>query len=225
MREQDLETHARLLNAAAQLFAARGFKEVTVREICSAAGANVAAVNYHFGDKAGLYRDVLNTAIATMRATTDAARQAGEGRTPDERLRAYIRVFVRRVAGESHDSWIHRFMAREIADPTSALDRIAEQVIAPRLAYVQEILSEMLGRAPDDEVVLRCTLSIQAQCHAAMPHPIAARHARVAAHLPTDAAAIDRLAEHIADFSLAGVRRIRERQHHPVAAKHTARTA
>jgi TetR/AcrR family transcriptional regulator, regulator of cefoperazone and chloramphenicol sensitivity len=170
---------------------------------------------------------VLNTAIATMRATTDAAREAGEGRTPDERLRAYIRVFVRRVAGEDHDSWIHRFMAREIADPTSALDRIAEQVIAPRLAYVQEILAEMLGRAPDDEVVLRCTLSIQAQCHAAMPHPIAARHARVAAHLPTDAAAIDRLAEHIADFSLAGVRRIRERQqhHHPVAAKHTARTA
>ena len=117
-------------------------------------------------------------------------------------------------------------MAREIADPTSALDRIAEQVIAPRLAYVQEILAEMLGRAPDDEVVLRCTLSVQAQCHAAMPHPIAARHARVAAHLPADAAAIDRLAEHIADFSLAGVRRIGERQQrHSVAAKHTARTA
>ncbi len=223
MRERDLETHARLLNAAAQLFAARGFKDVTVREICRAAGANVAAVNYHFGDKAGLYRDVLNKAIAIMRATTDAARQAGEGRTPDERLRAYIRVFVRRVGGESDDCWIHRFMAREIADPTPALDRIAEQVIAPRLAYLQAILAEMLGRAPGDEIVLRCALGIQAQCHTAMPHPIAARHARMAAHLPNDAAALERLAEHIADFSLAGVHRIREL--HPATAKHTARTA
>ena len=93
--------NASLLSAAAQLFAERGFKNVTVREICRAARANVAAVNYHFGDKLGLYREVLQRAIEIMRATSDAARAAGEGRPAEERLRRYIHVSLCRVVTES----------------------------------------------------------------------------------------------------------------------------
>ena len=52
--KRDAATRARLLAAAGRLFADRGFKKVTVREICRAARANVAAINYHFGDKLGL---------------------------------------------------------------------------------------------------------------------------------------------------------------------------
>jgi len=201
MAGHDLETHARLLNAAAELFAARGFKDVTVREICAAADANVAAVNYHFGDKLGLYREVVNSAIGTMRSTTEAARQAGSGLPPAERLRAYIRVFLQRVGTDGQDSWIHRLMAREIADPTPSLDLIAEQVIAPRFDYVASVVAELLGRPSQDETVRRCTLSIQAQCHAAMPHPLASRALR----LSNDPRALECLAQHIADFSLAGM--------------------
>src|SRR6201982_1165286 len=111
MTERDLETRSRLLATATRLFAARGFRKVTVREICREARANVAAVNYHFGDKRGLYREVLSSAIETMRATTEVARQAGEGQTPEERLRRYIRVFLQRVAGHGQGSWIHQLMA------------------------------------------------------------------------------------------------------------------
>src|SRR4051812_39665024 len=168
MSERDLETRARVLATATRLFAARGFKKVTVREICREARANVAAVNYHFGDKLGLYRDVLATAIETMRGTTDAAREAGAGGGPEEKLRAYIRVFLQRVVGGGHDSWIHQLMAQEMADPTPALDMVTDQVIRPRLAYVGEILSEMLGCPVEDDRVQRCVLSVQAQCHMAM---------------------------------------------------------
>jgi AcrR family transcriptional regulator len=199
---RDLETHGRLLNAAARLFAARGFADVTVREICSAASANVAAVNYHFGDKLGLYKQVLNKAIETMQATTEAAREAGEGLTAEEKLRAYIRVFVVRVAGAGQDSWIHQLMLRELADPTSALDLVAEQVIRPRLAYVAELIAGILDRRPDDEVVLRCALSVQSQFHQALPNPMAQRLFPGA----LDAGSLDRLADHIADFSLGGIR-------------------
>ena len=83
----------------AQLFADRGFKKVTVRDICRAARANVAAVNYHFGDKLGLYREVLQRAIDRMRATNDAAREAGRARRPEEQLRRYIGIFVQRLLG------------------------------------------------------------------------------------------------------------------------------
>src|SRR4029079_14401871 len=82
----DVETRERVLDAAMRLFAARGFQHVTVREICAAAEANVAAVNYHFCDKLELYKDVLARAINTMAATTDAARRAGEGKPAEARL-------------------------------------------------------------------------------------------------------------------------------------------
>ena len=132
MSERDSETRARVLVVAARLFAASGFKKVTVREICREADANIAAVNYHFGDKLGLYREVLFKAIETMRGTTDAARQAGEGQAPEERLRIYIRVFLQRVVGQGQDSWIHQFMQQEMTDPTPALDMVIDQVIRPR---------------------------------------------------------------------------------------------
>ena len=93
----DPRTRARLLKAAEELFGERGFKKVTVREICRAAKANVASVNYYFGDKLGLYREVLQSAIDGMRATNDHARAEGKGRPPEEQLRRYLRIFLARV--------------------------------------------------------------------------------------------------------------------------------
>ena len=200
-RARDAETYDRLLEVAARLFAARGFKDVTIREICRAARANVAAVNYHFGDKLGLYREVLNKAIETMQATTEAARQAGTGREAEQKLRAYIKVFLERTAAQSGDSWIHQLMLREMADPTPAIELVFEQVIRPRVAYLSEIVAEVLNIDANDAQVLRSVMSIQSQCHAAMPNPLSKRLMR---DLAADAA-FDDLAEHIAQFSLGGL--------------------
>src|SRR5215831_6560098 len=136
MKDRDRHTRERLLRVAAQMFAARGFKRVTVREICRAARANVAAVNYHFGDKLELYCEVVRRAVSTMRSTSAAAQEAGAGGTAEEKLRAYIRVFVDQVGGSSHASWIHQLMSWELANPTPALDLVVQQVIQPRLEYL-----------------------------------------------------------------------------------------
>lgn len=202
MTVHDVETHDRLLDAAARLFAARGFKNVTVREICRGARANVAAVNYHYRDKEGLYWEVLRKAIDTMQATTEAARRAGEDGSPDQKLRAYIRVFLQRTAGRGRDSWIHQLMMHEMADPTSALEMIFDEVVRPRLAYLSEVIAEILGHDTDDAVVRRCVLSIQSQCHAAMPNSLSKR---LMPDLAVDQTALDQLADHIADFSLGGL--------------------
>jgi len=116
----DQETRERLLAAAERLFADRGFKRVTVREICRVAKANVAAVNYHFGDKLGLYRKVLQSAINRMRATNDAAREAGRGQSAEEQLRRYIVIFVHRFLATGNDA-VHRIITREMHDPTRDL--------------------------------------------------------------------------------------------------------
>lgn len=214
-RGRDRETRERVLRAAAGLFAGHGYGETTIREICRVAGANVAAVNYHFGDKLGLYREVLTDAIATMRATTEAAERAGAGLPAGERLHAYIRVFLRRVVGQSRDQWIHQLMLREMADPTPAIDDIVQQVIRPRVQYLCGVVGELLGLPEAHEEVLRCVLSVQAQCHAAIPNPVSHRlsvgiRVEGAAHGQGDGrAAVDRLADHIAAFSLAGIERVR----------------
>ena len=203
----DQETRARVLNAAARLFAERGFAQVTVRDICRKARANVAAVNYHFGGKHGLYTAVMLSAIGVMRSTTEAAHQAGEGRTAEEKLRAYITVFVQRVTGKGRDTWIHRLMMREIADPTPALDMVDEQVLKPRMTYLCGTIGELAGLSPEDPRVVRCALSVQSQFHAML---WSQGLPSVAADMETTPETLDAIAEHITHFSLGGVRGFRK---------------
>ena len=202
MKQRDRETRERLLKAAAQLFADRGFKKVTVREICRAARANVASVNYHFGDKTGLYREVLQLAIETMRATTDAARAAGEGLPADERLRRYISVSMCRTMRSGHVTWISRLVHREMTDPTPTFDTIVEQAFRPRVDDLSAMVAELLDCGIDDQRVSQCVASIHAQWMLFVPNPIASRF-RAKLQLRTDDAA--QLAEHITTFSLAGI--------------------
>ena len=200
----DRETRERLLNAGTRLFADRGFSKVTVRDICHRANANVAAVNYHFGGKAGLYDAVMRSAIRIMQGTTEAARLAGENRSPEEQLEAYVVIFLQRVA-QSRDSWIHQLMMHELSDPTHALDMVAEEVIQPRLDYLTSIIIRLLGSGEDDPRVARCLLSVNAQVLALLGHPMAAR-LRFGPSPPAEG--IDELARHITCFSLAGIRAI-----------------
>jgi TetR/AcrR family transcriptional regulator, regulator of cefoperazone and chloramphenicol sensitivity len=203
MKARDRETRDRLLDAAARLFASRGFKRVTVRDICRDARANVAAVNYHFGDKMGLYREVLRTAVEAMRSTLQTAQAAGHDSDADAKLRAYVRVFLERVVESGPDSWIHRLMWRELTDPTPALDLIVQQAIRPRLAYLCTLVGELLARPSDDVRVTRCAHSVHALCISMIPNPVSARLYPEAKMTP---AAVAALADHIASFSLAGIR-------------------
>jgi AcrR family transcriptional regulator len=198
---RDTETRDRLLQAGARLFADRGFRKVTVRDICRAARANVAAVNYHFGDKLGLYREVMQLAIDGMRATSDMARQAGAGHPPEEQLRRYVEIFVHRILTPGNDT-IHKLVQREMNDPTPALDSLVEQGVRPRVEYLSALIAQIMGVPPADQRVLRCVASIQSQTLSYLPNPIAARMGFV--NKPTPANLRD-IADHIAEFSIAGI--------------------
>jgi TetR/AcrR family transcriptional regulator, regulator of cefoperazone and chloramphenicol sensitivity len=118
----DRETRQRLSTAASRLFADRGFGKIAVREICRAARADVAAVSYHFGDKLGLYRDVMQPAIDAMRSTSEAALAAGEGLPPAGQLRKYIPACLRRPR-EGRSRRRARRSARNASPPGAARAR------------------------------------------------------------------------------------------------------
>ena len=205
---EDRETRARLLHAASRLFAERGYARVTVRDICKKARANVAAVNYHFGGKDGLYRAVMRHAMETMQATTEAAHAAGRDLPAAERIRAYVSVFADRLLGGHHETWIHQLMLREMSDPTPALAMVADEVLKPRMTYLSRAIAELLHCAPEDPRVVRCALSVTSQFNSLLwTRPVAKL-------LDADDAVpgtIDEIAEHIAGFSLGGMDALKSR--------------
>lgn len=203
----DRATRERLLEAATDLFAAHGFKRVTIRQICQAAHANIAAVNYHFGDKEGLYRAIFDGVVSAMQETNAAAFEAGAGSPPADRLRVFVRTWLRRVTASPKHLSIHRLMTRELEDPTGALDRVFEQVIEPRQRYLGEVIAALAGIPPDDARVLRASASVLGQCLVfARPLPL-----RAPAHWQQIVDDVDAAADHIADFSLAGIQAIAAR--------------
>lgn len=205
---KDLETRDRLLAAASRLFAERGFAKVTVRDICRRARANVAAVNYHFHGKSGLYDAVLRSAILTMRGTTEAAQHAGAERPPAEQLEVYISIFLRRVV-EGRDSWIHRLMMHELSDPTPALDLVVNDVLRPRMAYLTTIIAALIGSSEADPRVARCLMSVHAQIQALLvKNPLVDR---LSPFGPVTPDSVDAIARHISRFSLAGIRAMTDR--------------
>jgi TetR/AcrR family transcriptional regulator, regulator of cefoperazone and chloramphenicol sensitivity len=197
-------TRDRLLTAAIDLFAEHGFDGVTVRQICQQAGANIAAVNYHFRDKLGLYLAVLGTAIEHMRDVSDLTKRVAAHASAEERFRHYVRTYLHALTrNDGPASWIHRLMRHETTNPTPAAPMIFDLAIRPRLEYLSGVIGELIGCPPDDPRVTRCVISVHAQCLIYRPDPF---HAAVAAKWPVVPGPMDAITDHIINFSLAGIR-------------------
>ncbi|MDE3054437.1 MAG: CerR family C-terminal domain-containing protein [Gemmatimonadota bacterium] len=210
----DPDTRGRLLDAGMRLFAEHGYHNVSVRDLCTDAGANVAAVNYHFGGKLGLYREVVGAAITAIRSVSETLIFAPDGVPAEDRLRRYVQASLPLIAGRdprvnaARASWIHQLMRHETSDPTPIAAWIAEQAFMPRVEYLRRIMGELLGCSPNDPRVRRCVMSVQSQLLFYAPDKF-----RESAFKgwPPNAAELARAADHIAEFSLAGIRRIATR--------------
>jgi AcrR family transcriptional regulator len=200
----DLATRERLITHGAELFAERGFKKVTVREISAAAKANVAAVNYYFGDKMGLYSEIVERCLAKLEETTSKAIAAGQGADPETQLRAFVRVFVERLLEPRPDTHAQQLMMHEMTDPTPMLEVIARRVMRPRLSYLCKVVGALMSRPPADRTVVNCAASVQAQCLMTKMLPSMTRLNVGFVEQPNAA----ELADHIVRFSLAGIREL-----------------
>src|SRR4030067_3105435 len=87
----------RLLGAAGEVFAERGYRRSTVREICRRANVNIASVNYYFKGKEDLYADVLESAYHQARQKYPDEDTPGRSGTAESRLSRFVRVFLLRI--------------------------------------------------------------------------------------------------------------------------------
>ncbi len=199
-------TRAKLLEAAGRVFAERGYYGATVREICLRAGANVAAVNYYFRDKLGLYDEVLQQSMRA--AHLESIRNAlGQNTPPEETLRAVIRMRLQGVGRGDLPNWHFRIMAHELAQPTPAMSRIFRTVTRPIFARFRVLIGKIIGLPPDHETTRLCTQSIMGQV---LLHVLAGPVlTRLWPQVKATPAQLDRTADHIADFSLAYLREVR----------------
>jgi AcrR family transcriptional regulator len=152
-----LEVKNRILEAAGEIFADRGFRQTTVREICRCAGVNLAAINYHFGDKERLYMAVIKhyKEIAVQKyLQNDFVRDHDPY---DTQLSAFIKSFMFHLLGEGHESCFSRLMSREYIEPTSALDVIIEEEFRPFFNRLNAIVRQLLGGEIGEEKVILCS--------------------------------------------------------------------
>jgi AcrR family transcriptional regulator len=205
-------TRARLIDAAGHVFAEHGFQSATIRDICTRAGANVAAVNYHFRDKAGLYLAVLRHSMSAggQPEPRDAAMRAA---TPEEGLRLMISAMLRRMHNPNTGRACHlRIMVHEMAQPTDALPRVVEEIIGPNYAAMRQILSRLLNKPPDDDLTRMCAHSIIGQVvHYAHAGPVISL---LWPDLKMTPERLDAIAAHIGEFSLQAIKQFKEKNSH-----------
>ncbi|HEY1662230.1 MAG TPA: CerR family C-terminal domain-containing protein [Verrucomicrobiae bacterium] len=199
------ETRRQLLEAGGAVFAEMGFRDATVREICRVAKANIAAVNYHFGDKDSLYLEVLRYAHGKALEKYPPLQGLPESAPPEKKLRAFIHSFLLRIFDKGPTSWHGKLISREMIEPTGALDSLVEERIRPMSNQLWKIVAGILDCPLNDRRVWMCSFSVVSQCvffhHC---RPVVAR--LFPKQLPHDPASIERLAEHITTFSLAAMK-------------------
>lgn len=210
------ETQQRLLEAAGEVFAEQGFRNATVREICQRARANVAAVNYHFGDKEGLYAAVIEYA-QTRALEKYPLTRADHGDIPaTQRLHLFIQHVIFSLFDEGAPAWRSKLMAREMIEPTTALDAMVAKIIRPTAERLESIVRELLGPAANDERVRLCQLSIIAQClHHRHAQPVIQRLFPRQKYGPDE---VKVLADHITRFSLSALKGLAQGENYCLAA-------
>jgi len=145
-------TRHRLLEAAGDVFARLGFRDATIREICRLAEANVSAVKYHFGDKERLYLATLEYTIACSTAHYPFAPAEDPRLSPNDQLRMFIGLFMRRLLDSGRPAWHGRLLLRELTEPTEGFEIIAKEIHENLVSRVTRILRGLLPGATDEQL-------------------------------------------------------------------------
>ena len=196
-------TRTHILTTAGRLFADRGFGNVTSKEICTEAGANLAAINYHFGSRDGLYEAVLLAAhhqLLDIEVLAGIAAGAGDADTKFRQIYGgMLAQVINRDAG-----WALRVMMRELLAPSASMHNLARKAVLPKAQLMKGVLAELLGVGADHIAVERALAFVMTQ---AMGMLLVPRDLALPFSLERDGAALQ---QDLLTYVLAGLDALRK---------------
>jgi AcrR family transcriptional regulator len=198
-KQSQAETRQRLLDAAGELFAEKGFRLAGTREICRKAGTDIAAIHYHFGNKENLYEAVLRYADNLL---VDAIPTFAASRSREARLKEMIEWVLAQCFAQGQPEWRWRFIEQATVTLTPGLRAFFNSKILPLYQALDSICRDFLGKDASQQQVRFATRSILGQC-------FYYRHFRVLIGGQGETFSnehLHELADHILDFSLAGLK-------------------
>jgi TetR/AcrR family transcriptional regulator, regulator of cefoperazone and chloramphenicol sensitivity len=208
-RPVEAPTREKLLDAASEVFAQKGYYKATIREICRRAGANVAAVNYTFGDKLGLYTEVLRQLLRTPERAGIVTALDSAG-SPEEMLRRLIHMRLQSLFERKHPDWGFSIVMHEFSEPTPAMTRVVDEGMRPIYERVLKAVGEILGLPPEHETTRLCNNSIIGQVlFYTFSQPVLSR---LQPDLKLTPEHLERISGHIAEFSLAALKAMARNQ-------------
>ena len=156
-------TRLHILETAGQLFAERGFAESTSKEICTRAGTNMAAVNYHFGSRDGLYEAVLIEAHRQLVSMDELVSLASVQADPRLKLRTFL-THLMEMGSQPKAPWGFRVVLREALSPSPALPVMVRQAVLPKAKLIRGLIGSIMGLPDDHPSVQRAMLFVVLPC-------------------------------------------------------------
>jgi len=196
-----------VLESGCKLFASKGFRDTTVQQVCRAARANVAAVNYYFGTKENLYHEAWRHAEHLMEKAHDSGESDDVSR--EAWVRGHIRARVESIFDEGPGGWFPRIIRREMADPTPMAPTLRSEFLVPRRKKMEAVVRAMLGPGATEQEVRCCGINMLSLYVFLNVGERARRH--LFKREKASAKELEAVIEQMQAFVLSGVRGVRAR--------------
>lgn len=219
-RQDADRTRKSLLAAASELFAERGYRDATITEISERAKANIAAVNYHFGNKETLYKEAWRQSFLDSIKTHPPDGGVHRDASPKQRLSGQVAAFLRRITDNGNREFL--IVHKELANPTGLLEEVMQTEMGPLRQRIETLVREVIGPGTTAIQVRFCAISIISQCVIPAFINMVEKPANDGESNSWRVDDIEAYAEHVVAFSLAGMGAIKRNAKKSMATKNTA---
>jgi AcrR family transcriptional regulator len=209
MKRKSELTKERILLAAAELFAEHGYHGTTHQMMCTQANVNIAAINYHFGNKESLYLKVWEYLVDIgMQNYRDFINDDDK---PEARLYSFIKWRVRAVTATGIKACLSQIMRREMNKPSPVFEQLQELYLNEKRKWFFSLIRDIVGHDLDARTITMAAFCI----HSPLIHLVEMKsimnttlEESIKVQLANFWEDPEALAESIYTFAIAGLREI-----------------
>jgi TetR/AcrR family transcriptional regulator len=158
----------KILQAASELFSAKGYSNVSIRDLCRAAGTTAPVIYYYFGNKKGLFDAVARKKVS-MTSFIERLGKAVNAKTPQDGLRSFIRVYLSSFPEHAFDPGLY------LRDSAS-LDRTSARMVSDDLERIRSLASDLVRRCIADRRFRNADPTLAADCLLGMLNRVIFQH-------------------------------------------------